>query len=73
MASEPLSKETLRRYFVVMPVVVEDDPDACRIEFKVGNQTFPFGPDYIETMEQAEWFVDMAIKALQTLIAEVHS
>jgi hypothetical protein len=72
MNTQP-SKETLRRYFVVMPVVVADEPNACRIEFRVENQMFSFGPEYCEDQEDAEWFIDMAIKALQTLIAEVHS
>jgi hypothetical protein len=59
----------LRQYFVVMPVVVADEPNACRIEFKVGNQMFRFGPEYCEDREHAEWFVDMAIKALQAVTA----
>lgn len=62
--------DDLRKYFVVMPVVVQDEPNACRIEFKIGNQMFRFGPDYCDDREHAEWFVSMACEALRTLIAE---
>lgn len=65
--------DALRRYFVVMPVVVEGEPDAQRIQFKVGNQMFNFGPDYCEDREHAEWFVSMACAALRNLISEVRS
>lgn len=65
--------DELRRYFVVMPVVVQDEPNACRIEFKVGNQMFRFGPDYCEDWAQAEWYVSMACHALRNLISEVRS
>ena len=63
----------LRSYFVVMPIVVEGEPNACRIEFKVGNQMFRFGPDYVEDREHAEWFVDMATTALCKLLEEQQS
>lgn len=74
--TEQLPKEEsdeLRRYFVVMPVVVADEPNACRIEFKVGNQMFRFGPEYCEDREHAEWYVSMACTALRNLISEVRS
>lgn len=54
----------LRQYFRIRPVIVEDEPEAQRIEFHVGNQTFEFGPKYCESKEHAEWFVSMAIKAM---------
>ena len=54
----------LRQYFRIRPVIEDGEPDAQRIEFHVGNQTFNFGPEYCESKEHAEWFVSMAIKAM---------
>lgn len=54
----------LQQYFRIRPVIVEDEPEAQRIEFHVGNQSFAFGPEYCESMEHAEWFVAMGIKAI---------
>ena len=75
MSEENMTKDQkpvkpLRSYFVVMSVVVADEPNACRIMFKVGNQYFNFGPDYCEDREHAEWFVDMATTALCKLLEE---
>lgn len=64
--TNPSSKHEspLRQYFRIRPVIEDGEPDAQRIEFHVGNQTFNFGPEYCESKEHAEWFVSMAIKAM---------
>lgn len=60
-----------RPYFVVMPAIVADEPAACRIEFKVGNQMFRFGPEYCDDVDHAEWFIGMACTALHNLVDEL--
>lgn len=65
----PEHQRDLRRYFNVLPCVVDGEPDACRIDFHVGVQTFMFGPEYCENRDQAEWFIGMGVKALQNVIA----
>lgn len=55
----------LRQYFRLRPTIVDDEPNAQRIEFKVGVQTFSVGPEYVEDKDHGQWFIDMLIIAMQ--------
>lgn len=47
-----------------IPVIVSDAPDAHRVQFKVGVQSFHIGPDYFDTKEEADWMAGQFLKAL---------
>jgi hypothetical protein len=59
----------LKRYFQVSSVAVADEPKACRLDFHVGVQTIPIGPEYCDDRDHADWWIDMICKALQNVIA----
>lgn len=60
---------TDRKGFVeIRPCVVEGEPDACTVWFKVGVQEFCITPIACEDREHAEWFKQMFVKALDALL-----
>jgi hypothetical protein len=65
----PEPRVDLKRYFQVKSVAVADEPKACRLDFHVGVQTIPIGPEYCEDRDHADWWIDVICKALQNVIA----
>ena len=55
--SNDLSPEVSAKVFV-KPIVVDGEPDAHIVKFKVGVQEFQIGGDYFEDKQHAEWFAE---------------
>lgn len=49
----------------VEPVAVSGEPDAHFLRASIGNQAFHIGPDYMETKQEAEFFAEMFLHAIE--------
>ena len=59
----------LRQYFRIRKVVVDGEPDARRVEMHVGVQTVSIGPDYVEDLEHAEFYITAMIQMIKGAVS----
>lgn len=55
----------LRWTVSVEPVAVSGEPDAHCLRASIGNQAFHIGPDYMDTKQEAEFFAEMFLHAIE--------
>ncbi len=60
----------MRKYTLILPVVMEDFPDAHNVFLQVTNQRFCITPHGCESKEQAEWFRDQLCVALAKIVED---
>lgn len=58
-------RESPRWTVSVEPVAVSGEPDSHCLRASIGNQTFHIGPDYMETKQEAEFFAEMFLHAIE--------
>ena len=58
-------REALRWTVSVEPVAVSGEPDAHCLRASIGNQAFHIGPDYMDTKQEAEFFAEMFLHAIE--------
>lgn len=58
-------REALRWTVSVDPVAVSGEPDAHCLLASIGNQAFHIGPDYMDTKQEAEFFAEMFLHAIE--------
>lgn len=58
----------LSQYIDILPTAVDGEPNAHRLQLRVGVQSFPIGPDYLEDREHAEWYSRLIVIALNNAI-----
>lgn len=47
------------------PVLVIGEPEAHYVRASIGNQAFHIGPDYFDTKQEAEFFAEMFLHAIE--------
>lgn len=60
----------MERFTKIIPVIMQDYPDAQNVFLAVGNQSFCVSSYGCETKEEAEWMRDMLCIALDQLVRE---
>lgn len=58
-------REVPRWTVSVEPVAVSGEPDAHCLRASIGNQAFHIGPDYLDTKQEAEFFAEMFLHAIE--------
>lgn len=58
-------REAPRWTVSIEPVEVSGEPDAYCLRASIGNQSFHIGPDYLETKQEAEFFAEMFLHAIE--------
>ena len=49
----------------IEPVAVSGETDAHCLRASIGNQSFHIGPDYMDTKQEAEFFAEMFLHAIE--------